>query len=90
MEKMHWENLKEGMCPQHLCGGKLVAKGIIDSMFRCDRCPFMITEKRFSEIIMMKQKRKRTPTSEENLAKLSNWGRKRVSEDYSDEIENME
>lgn len=73
------------MCPSG-CGGKIKPQGMLDDFFHCEFCTFKISEKRYNEIVASK---KEMITVTDNLSLLNNMGHKKVSEDYSDEIERL-
>ena len=83
---MDWTQLKEGKCPSK-CGGKIKPRGLIgDGFYYCEFCHFKISEKRYDEIISSKRVK---IIREDNLSALNNLGHKKMSEDYSDEIERI-
>lgn len=80
---MKWKNLKDFKCPS--CGGEL--QHIVPRGIECKTCPFLISHAKFEKIIADMYKRKETDyldDPDERLSELNNYGRKPMSEDFSD------
>lgn len=84
---MNWKALKDGLCPK--CGKALKDSGLwLDSIpaLRCPdkSCDFKISESRFKKIFAPKTKSTAYQSEDERLSELNNYGRNKVSEDFSD------
>lgn len=87
---MNWKNLQENKCPK--CGADLEPMLDRDTI-KCSRCIFAIKEKRMEEIVsdMVGRKMKfdyseerRIRDEERNLEDWNNFGREKVTDDFSD------
>lgn len=89
-EKLVWARLKDLECPK--CGGTLVKESY---GYRCGagrgtsaQCTFYIQHEKFDQVVASLYKPRQRSTEDvmgdERLAELNNYGRERVSEDFSD------
>ncbi len=86
---MNWKRLKDMKCPRIGCKGDLhhvVPRGI-----ECHECPFIVSHAKFEEIVakLYIVKQYSDDLGMDNLSALNNFGHKKTSEDYSDEIEKL-
>jgi hypothetical protein len=82
---MNWKALKDSKCPQ--CGKLMVDAFIKTNPYYCE-CGFKISQEKFEKIVgdMYKPKTKSTEyqSEDDRLSELNNYGRNKVSEDFSD------
>lgn len=88
---MNWNNLKTMECPK--CGDSLVER---NESFECEHlhgvregcatplCDFSIGNKKFDEVVNSLYKPKKFQSGEDRLSELNNFGRKEITEDFSD------
>lgn len=77
---MNWSRLKSMKCPK--CQGDLSKQANAD-IFGCSKeCGFFITESRFNSLVKSLYAPKEP--ARDNLAELNNFGRERMSDDFSD------
>lgn len=80
---MKWINLKDFKCPE--CSA-LLNQSLLDSFYRCTGCAFKIDKSKFDSIVAdFYSKKSRSLKSDlEKLSEWNNFGRKKVTEDFSD------
>lgn len=80
---MNWPALKNMRCPK--CGNALKKSGMLDIMYECiGECEFKIGDAKFTQIINDMYKPRKVMTDEQRLSELNNYGRKKITDDFSD------
>lgn len=82
---MIWFRLKSFKCPS--CGWILDNK---ETFYKCTGCHYKISKEAFDEIIFnMNRPKAKTPSEEENLEALNNFGREPVPDGFESEEESQ-
>ena len=78
---MNWNALKSYKCPKDASPLKDIGE-----YHACTKngCVFSINKQKFDSIVADKYQPKKLRTEEENLSELNNFGRKEITEDFTD------
>lgn len=79
---MKWNNLKNNKCPK--CFG-LLTQNTITGLHECLGCnDFTISEEKFDKIVNDMYRPNKFQNEDERLEELNNFGREKVTQDFSD------
>lgn len=82
MKDKVWKRLQDLKCPERKCGADLHRRS---SGFACTRCNFFIGNEAFDRLVQKLYNKEVISNDDvDNLSALNNFGRERMSEDFSD------